>query len=66
MMDWLAQQRLQQGAYATTPHVRRFDHLRAHELRKCRWQIREDTESGTLVVMHSLFEDADGPDIRVI
>jgi len=68
VMDELAHQCLQQGAYTATRNVHRFDHLSYDALEKRLHSIRdEDAKAGILVVTESLFSmNADVPDIRAV
>jgi len=68
VMDELAHQCLQQGAYTATRNVHRHPHLSNDVLEKQLHSIRDqDAKAGILVVTESLFSmDADVPDIRAL
>lgn len=64
VMDRLCHQCLQQGAFAATPNVSKFDHLDAESARAILRTIRAiDAKNGVLVVSEGLFSmDSDTPD----
>lgn len=66
VMDELAHQCLQQGAYASTPNVQIFKHLDNNDLESQLRTIRDtNTTSAVLVVTEGLFSmDGDAPDLR--
>jgi glycine C-acetyltransferase len=66
VMDELAHQCLQQGAYASTPNVQTFKHLDNNDLESQLKAIREtNATSAIMVVTEGLFSmDGDAPDLR--
>jgi glycine C-acetyltransferase/8-amino-7-oxononanoate synthase len=68
VMDELAHQCLQQGAYAATRNVHRFSHLSMDALQDRLEHIRsDDPKVGILVVTESLFSmDSDTPNIQEV
>ena len=66
IMDQIAHNCLQEGAFAATKNVKRFEHLKQDSMTKILRETREQNpNSAILVISEGLFSmDADSPDVN--